>query len=76
MVPKIGDIVLYTDIGKPTDPRLGLPTVNPTWPALVYMVYPEHNYLGLYVFTADGMRLMRKVSWANEEIPETWRFKT
>ena len=76
MIPKVGDIVLYVDQAKPVDPRLGIKPENPKWPALVYKIHEEHKYLGLYVYTEDGVRLMRKVSWADEDIPETWGFRT
>ena len=74
---KIGDIVLYTAEGPPQDPRSAIPKVDPDYPAIVYKLYPNTDFLGLYVFTDEGVRLMRKVTWSitGEPTPETWRRK-
>lgn len=74
MVVKLGDIVLYVDSVPPTDPRLNLQGEPPEFPALVYRIHPE-NYLGLYVFTPNGMQHMRMVSHSATKKIGTWHLR-
>lgn len=72
---KIGTLVFYTAEGKPIDPRSGKEVIHPTFPAIIYKVLEtDRGIVGLYVFTDDGLRLMRSVYYSVEVKPETWRF--
>jgi hypothetical protein len=71
----IGLMVVYTAEGPPQDPRSAVPKVDPDFPAIIYKVYEgDDMYVGLYVFTDNGMRQMRKVTYSVEKKVDTWRF--
>jgi len=72
MAIKVGQIVTYRSEGPPSDPRLNLPATTVDYPAIIYRIYPDPLFVGLYVFTEDGLRLMRKVVFDNEKT-DCWR---
>lgn len=71
---KIGDIVIFIEEGKVTDPRNPVAPPNVEYPALVYRIY-DMNYLGLYVFTNEGMRQMRMTKQIKEGETNGWRIQ-
>lgn len=79
---KLGQIVVYTDEALPYNPREDKPLVYPEYPAIIYRTYPEQApsglntwYVGLYVFTDTGVKLVRKTYHnAEKDQPGTWRY--
>jgi len=70
---KIGNIVFVTMEGPPQDPRSAIPKVDPSFPAIVHKIYEDDRYIGVTVFTDEGPRLLRKISYSDKGEVGTWR---
>lgn len=66
---KLGDTVIYTVEGKSLR---GEEVLNhPIFPAIVYKVHTK-DILGIYVFTDNGLEMMRSVNRGERNKPKTW----
>lgn len=69
---KIGFHAKYLEMSPNTDPRLNKSQTLLEWPAVIYKVYDDPHYVGLYVFCEPSVRLLRKVPYGNTA--ECWNF--
>lgn len=71
---KLGMFVEYNVENSQRDPRDNEAIIINSFPAIVYRIYPGHQYLGLYVFSDTGLQLMRNVVFSEDKKSGTWRY--
>jgi hypothetical protein len=63
---ELGDTVLWRAAVKDGE------KTSPDYPGYIYKIYPETNYLGIYVFTSEGIFRFEKIAYSTTKT-ECWR---